>query len=150
MNWLEGFRRLKILSQIAVLLALSFFSYEYWAEKPFFTKKLVYEEASFLSEEDKKSDEAYRKSLEKIGLKQKQINPTHLKISTVYKGPYREYDFPLNTPDLHIVKFLKKTHAAEFGQVFWSWLASCLLSVILIEASFRVVVWILQGFGKPK
>ena len=74
MNWLEGFRRLKVLLQIVVLLALSFFAYEHWSEKPYFTKKLVYEEASFSSEEDKKSDEAYQKSLEKIGLKQKQKN----------------------------------------------------------------------------
>lgn len=150
MNWFEGFRRLKVLLQIVVLLALSFFAYKHWSEKPYFTKKLVYEEASFSSEEDKKSDEAYQKSLEKIGLKQKQKNPTHLKISTVYKGPYKEYEFPLNTPDSHIAKFLRKTYAAEFGQVFWSWLGSCLLSVILIEASFRVVVWIFQGFGKTK
>ena len=120
------------------------------AKSPILQKKLVYEEASFSSEEDKKSDEAYQKSLEKIGLKQKQKNPTHLKISTVYKGPYKEYDFPLNTPDSHIAKFLRKTYAAEFGQVFWSWLGSCLLFVIVIEVSFRAGLYILQGFAKPR
>jgi len=150
MNWLEGFRRLKVLLQIVVLLALSFFAYEHWIEKPYFTKKLVYEEARFSSEEDKKSDEAYQKSLEKIGLKQQQENPTEIQITTDYLGPVVNYVFPINTTDAHIIKVLRKAKGTEFGQVFWSWLGSCLLFVIVIEVSFRAGFYILQGFAKPR
>ena len=149
MNWFEGFRRLKVLLQIAVLLALSFFAYKHWSEKPYFTKKLGYEE-SFSSDADKKADEAYKKSLEKIGLKPQQRNPTNLKISTVYRGFLEKYEFPLNTSDAEITKALRKTKGTEFGQVFWSWLGSCLISVIVIEVSFRAVFWIFQGFAKPR
>ena len=150
MNWLEGFRRLKVLLQITVLFGLSFFAYGYWKEQPLFTKKLGYEETSFLSDADKKADEAYKKSLEKIGLKPKQSDPTCLKISTDYLGPLKLYEFPLNTSDAEITKALRKTKGTEFGQVFWSWLGWCLLSVIVIEVIFRAVFWIFQGFAKPR
>jgi len=149
MNWLEGFRRLKVLLQVAVFLGLSFFAYGHWKDEPYFTKKLGYEE-SFSSDADKKADEAYKKSLEKIGLKPQQRNPTNLKISTVYRGFLEKYEFPLNTSDAEITKALRKTKGTEFGQVFWSWLGSCLISVIVIEVSFRAVFWIFQGFAKPR
>lgn len=149
-NWYEGFKRIKILTQVLTILGTSYFAYNYWKEAPVFAKEFGYGLPNAPDEEAKRSVDAYEKSLEKIGLKQPKKNATCIQITTDYLGPLVKYEFPLNTSDLEITKILRNAKGTEFRQVFWGWLGWTSLFVFFVEVLFRIIVWIIRGFTKPK